>query len=177
MLGLSLILVRSRFGRLLVAVRDGEERVRFLGYNPALVKTVGFAISAGIAGIAGAIAAPIIGIVAPNQFGIVPSILFVCWVAVGGRGTLWGAVIGALFVNWARVTVSSARPDDWQYVQGALFVVVLAFAPGGIVGIGSAALRRLRSPAPSTADRRRQVPVESTAQTPAGLPVAEVDVL
>ncbi len=131
----ALILVRSRFGRLLVAVRDGEERVRFLGYNPAVIKTIGFATSAGIAGIAGAMAAPIIGIVAPNQFGIVPSILVVCWVAVGGRGTLWGAVLGALAVNWLRDTVSSARPDDWQYVQGGLFIVVLAFAPGGLVGI------------------------------------------
>lgn len=131
----ALLLVRSRFGRLLVAVRDGEERVRFLGYNPAVVKTIGFAASAGIAGIAGAMAAPIIGIVAPNQFGIVPSILVVCWVAVGGRGTLWGAVLGALVVNWLRDTVSSARPDDWQYVQGGLFIVVLAFAPGGLVGI------------------------------------------
>jgi urea transport system permease protein len=58
----------------------------------------------------------------------------VCWVAVGGRGTLWGAVVGAILVNWTRVTVSSARPDDWQYFQGLLFVVVLAFAPGGVAG-------------------------------------------
>lgn len=142
-LALALVMVRSRFGRLLVAVRDSEERVRFLGYDPALIKAVGFAVSAGIAGIAGAIAAPIIGIVAPNQFGILPSILFVCWVAVGGRGTLWGAVIGALVVNWARTTVSSARPDDWSYLQGGLFVVVLAFAPGGIVGIAKAARQRV----------------------------------
>lgn len=140
----ALLLVRSRFGRLLVAVRDGESRVRFLGYNPAVVKTVGFAASAGIAGIAGAVAAPIIGIVAPNQFGIVPSILVVCWVAVGGRGTLWGAVVGALVVNWLRDTVSSARPDDWQYVQGGLFIVVLAFAPGGLLGIARSLRGRLR---------------------------------
>jgi urea transport system permease protein len=145
-------LVASRFGRLLVAVRDGEERVRFLGYNPAVIKTIGFATSAGIAGIAGAMAAPIIGIVAPNQFGIVPSILVVCWVAVGGRGTLWGAVLGALAVNWLRDTVSSARPDDWQYVQGGLFIVVLAFAPGGLVGIVRSVRTRIvawRSTSPS----------------------------
>lgn len=134
-LAAGLALVRSRYGRLLTAVRDGEERVRFLGYNPAVVKAIAFGVSAGIAGIAGAVAAPIIGIVAPNQFGIVPSILVVCWVAVGGRGTLWGAVLGALVVNWLRDTVSSARPDDWQYVQGGLFIVVLAVAPGGLVGI------------------------------------------
>lgn len=156
-LAVALLMVRSRFGRLLVAVRDGEERVRFLGYNPAVVKTIGFATSAGIAGIAGAIAAPIIGIVAPNQFGIVPSILVVCWVAVGGRGTLWGAVLGALAVNWLRDTVSSARPDDWQYVQGGLFIVVLAFAPGGLVGIARSVRARIAglrsSPAPVGGER------------------------
>jgi urea transport system permease protein len=66
----------------------------------------------------------------------VPSILMVCWVAVGGRGTVWGAVLGALVVNWGRTKVSEARPDDWIYVQGLLFIVVLAFAPGGILGAG-----------------------------------------
>jgi len=130
-----LALVRTRFGRLLVAIRDGEERVRFLGYNPATVKTIVFTISAAVAGAAGMIAAPILGIVVPSAFGIVPSILLVCWVAIGGRGTLWGAAIGALVVNWFGDRVSASRPDDWQYVQGALFVVVLAFAPGGLFGI------------------------------------------
>lgn len=137
-LAISLRVVRSRFGRLLVATRDSEARVRFLGYNPALVKTLAFTLSAGIAGIAGAFAAPVIGIVSPNQFAVLPSILFVCWVAVGGRGTLWGAAIGALAVNWARTTVSEARPDDWQYVQGLIFVAVLAFAPGGLIGLAKA---------------------------------------
>ncbi|HVF14980.1 MAG TPA: hypothetical protein VM942_10295, partial [Acidimicrobiales bacterium] len=99
------------------------------------VKTVGFMIAAGMAGLAGAIAAPVFGIVSPASFDYLPSILMVCWVAVGGRGTLWGAVLGALVVNWLRVTVSSARPDDWFYVQGLLFVLVLAFAPGGIAGV------------------------------------------
>jgi urea transport system permease protein len=156
---LALKLVHSRFGRLLVATRDSEARVRFLGYNPALVKTVAFAVSAAIAGIAGAFAAPVIGIVSPNQFTVLPSILFVCWVAVGGRGTVWGAIIGALVVNWTRSTVSEARPDDWSYLQGLLFVVVLAFAPGGIVGIaravaerGRGVLRRHSAAAVSTTD-------------------------
>ncbi len=135
-LAIALKVVRSRYGRLLVATRDSEPRVRFLGYNPALVQTVAFAISAAIAGIAGALAAPVIGIVSPNQFAVLPSILFVCWVAVGGRGTLWGAAIGALLVNWLRVSISNARPDDWSYLQGALFVIVLAVAPGGLIGVG-----------------------------------------
>jgi urea transport system permease protein len=132
---LAMGVVRSRYGKLLQATRDGEDRVRYLGYDPAVVKTVGFAIAAGIAGLAGAIAAPVFGIVSPGQFDYLPSLLMICWVAVGGRGTIWGAVVGALFVNWLRVTISDERPDDWQYFQGALFVVVLAFAPGGIAGL------------------------------------------
>jgi urea transport system permease protein len=135
--------VRSRFGRLLQATRDSEDRVRFLGYDPAVVKTVAFALAAGMAGLAGAIAAPVFGIVSPGQFDFLPSILMVCWVAVGGRGRLWGAVLGALVVNWTRVTVSDIRPDDWFYVQGALFVAVLAFAPGGIGGLLVSAYHRL----------------------------------
>jgi urea transport system permease protein len=133
--GLGILLVRSRFGRLLVATRDAEDRVRFLGYDPALVKTVGFAIAAAMAGIAGALSAPIIGIVAPNQFAALPSILMVCWVAVGGRGTIWGAVLGALLVGWGRTTFSETWPEQWTYVQGLLFVVVVAFIPGGIAGL------------------------------------------
>ncbi|MEA3018618.1 MAG: urea transport system permease protein [Actinomycetota bacterium] len=147
--------VRSRYGKLLQATRDSEDRVRFLGYDPAIVKTVGFAIAAGMAGLAGAIAAPVFGIVSPGQFDYIPSILMVCWVAVGGRGTLWGAVVGAIVVNWTRVTVSDARPDDWQYLQGLLFVGVLAFAPGGIAGV-------LRDAAHKLGDLRRRF-------TPAGL--------
>ena len=134
-LAVAMKLVRSRYGKLLQATRDSEDRVRFLGYDPAIVKTVGFMVAAGMAGLAGAIAAPVFGIVSPGQFDAVPSILMVCWVAVGGRGTLWGAVLGALVVNWTRVTVSAARPDDWQYIQGLLFVVVLGFMPGGFAGL------------------------------------------
>lgn len=126
--------VRSRYGKLLQATRDSEDRVRYLGYDPAVVKTVGFVIAAGMAGLAGAVAAPVFGIVSPGQFDYLPSLLMICWVAVGGRGMIWGAVLGALVVNWLRVNVSDTRPDDWQYAQGALFVLVLAFAPGGIAG-------------------------------------------
>jgi urea transport system permease protein len=137
------VVVRSRYGRLLVATRDGEDRVRFLGYDPALVKTVAFATSAAMAGLAGALAAPIIGLVAPNQFAVLPSILMVCWVAVGGRGTLVGAVLGALLVSWTKTTVSETSPESWVYYQGLLFVVVVAFAPGGLVAIGKAVPRQL----------------------------------
>jgi urea transport system permease protein len=148
-------LVRSRFGRLLVAVRDREDRVRFLGFNPAVPKTVAFVVAAGMAGAAGAVAAPVIGIVAPNQFGTLPSILMVCWVAVGGRGTLYGAVIGAILVNWGATRVSEQWPDTWQYVQGLTFVVVVALVPGGIVGVARLLRERFtrRRPIPAPAER------------------------
>lgn len=136
--------VRSRFGRLLVATRDAEDRVRFLGYDPAVVKTIAFCISAGMAGLAGALSAPIIGIVAPNQFTALPSILMVCWVAVGGRATLWGAVLGAIAVNFGKTRFSEAFPDSWTYVQGALFIVVVGFVPGGIAGLVSMITKRFK---------------------------------
>jgi urea transport system permease protein len=128
-------LVRSRYGRLLVATRDSEDRVRFLGYDPATVKTVAFVVAAGMAGLAGALSAPIIGIVAPNQFAVLPSILMITWVAIGGRGTLVGAVLGALLVGRAETGFSESRPDDWIYLQGFLFVVVIAYVPGGLMGL------------------------------------------
>ncbi|MCU1692755.1 MAG: Urea transporter permease subunit UrtC [Frankiales bacterium] len=142
---LAMALVRSRFGKLLQATRDSEDRVRYLGYDPAVVKTIGFVVAAGTAGLAGAVSAPVFGLVAPTQFDVVPSLLMVCWVAVGGRGTLWGAVLGALLVNWLRVKISAERPDDWQYAQGALFVLVLAVAPGGIAGLLRSGVQRVRA--------------------------------
>jgi urea transport system permease protein len=154
-------LVASRYGRLLVATRDAEDRVRFLGYDPALIKTIAFVAAAGMAGLAGAMAAPIIGIVAPDQFAVLPSILMITWVAIGGRGSLYGALIGALLVSWGRTSFSESRPDDWLYLQGLLFVVVVAFAPGGLVGVvrsagrmASAPLRRLTGPARVTGEVR-----------------------
>lgn len=138
-------LVNSRFGRLLVAVRDGEDRVRFLGYDPALVKTAAFAVAAGMAGLAGALSAPVIGIVAPNQFAVLPSILMIVWVAVGGRGTIYGPLVGALAVSWLRTRVSETRPEDWEYFQGLLFVIVVALVPGGLAGVLVSVRNRLGS--------------------------------
>ncbi|MFP5375333.1 MAG: urea ABC transporter permease subunit UrtC [Acidimicrobiia bacterium] len=161
-LAVAMKVVGSRYGKLLQATRDSEDRVRFLGYDPALVKTFAFAVAAGMAGLAGAVAAPVFGIVSPGQFDAVPSILMVCWVAVGGRGTLWGAVLGALVVNWTRVEVSTARPDDWQYLQGLLFVAVLAFAPGGLAGVARSAWAR----AAAVPRRRRRAAPDGVVVTP-----------
>jgi urea transport system permease protein len=139
-------LVNSRFGKLLIATRDGEDRVRFLGYDPAAAKTIAFAVAAGMAGAAGMLAAPIIGLVAPNQFTVLPSILMVGWVAVGGRGTIYGALVGAIVVNLLRTRVSESRPEDWQYFQGLLFVVIVAFVPGGLAGLARILRRRPGTP-------------------------------
>lgn len=147
-------LVASRFGRILIAVRDGEDRVRFLGYNPSRVKAATFAVSAGMAGLAGALFVPVVGIISPALVGVVPSIELLIGVAVGGRATLVGAVAGALLVNWARTRLSEEFPSSWLYFQGALFVIVMAYAPKGLAGVlerGRDLLaRRGRPPAPES---------------------------
>src|SRR5690606_6167865 len=128
-------LVRSRFGRLLVAVRDGEDRVRFLGYDPATVKTVTFAISAGMAGLAGALFVPVVGLISPALLGVVPSLELVVAVAVGGRYALAGAVLGAVVMGYAQTAFSERFADGWLYLQGALFILVMTLAPRGIAGL------------------------------------------
>jgi urea transport system permease protein len=137
-LGLSFLLCRwlveSRFGRLLVALRDDESRVRFAGYDPVQIKVLVFALSAGLAGLAGILYVPQVGIISPAALGIVPSIEIVIWVAVGGRGTLVGAVLGALIVNLGKSSISTAYPDIWQLIMGALFVGVVLLFPSGLVG-------------------------------------------
>ena len=127
-------LVNSRFGRLLIAVRDDETRVRFIGYNPSVIKTLVFMLSAGIAGLAGVLLAPQIGIVSPRQLDITSSIEIVIWVAVGGRATLIGAILGALLVNTSKSVISTASPDLWQLIMGVLFISVVLLFPKGIVG-------------------------------------------
>jgi len=141
----SYALVKSRFGRLLIAVRDDEDRLRFVGYNPAILKTIAFAISAGVAGIAGALFVPQVGIISPQQLGIVASIEIVIWVAVGGRGTLIGAVIGALLVNVGKSTISSISPDLWSLIMGVLFVLVVLVMPNGIIGLFQSGVRLLQN--------------------------------
>ncbi len=127
--------VASRFGRLMVAVRDDEERVRFSGYNVALIKAVVFAVAAAMAGVAGALFVPQVGIISPANLGVVPSIEMVLWVAVGGRGTLVGAVIGAVVIGWARSYFSETYPEEWLYLFGGLFIGSVLLFPRGIVGM------------------------------------------
>ncbi|MEA2230231.1 MAG: urea transport system permease protein, partial [Solirubrobacteraceae bacterium] len=127
-------LVLGRYGRLLIAARDDEDRVRFLGYDPARVKLVAYVLAAGMAGLAGALFVPVVGIISPALLGIVPSIEMVIWVALGGRTALAWAAAGAVIVNWAKTSISEQFPSTWLYLQGLLFVVVILFLPKGVAG-------------------------------------------
>lgn len=124
----------SPLGRLMIAIRDDEDRVRFAGYNVGAIKAGVFAMSAAIAGVAGALFAPQVGIISPANMDIVPSIEFVLLVAVGGRGTLIGPILGALIVGGARSALSESFPATWQYFYGVLFVGSVLLFPMGIVG-------------------------------------------
>ncbi|WP_068059712.1 urea ABC transporter permease subunit UrtC [Nocardia xishanensis] len=128
-------LMHSRYGELLVAVRDQEERVRFLGYDPANIKIVAYVVAAFFAGIAGALFTPIVGIISPADIGVVPSIAFLIGVAIGGRTTLLGPVLGAIGVAWAQTAFSEQFPSGWTYLQGVLFIVVVGFVPAGLAGV------------------------------------------
>ncbi|MFG3342125.1 urea ABC transporter permease subunit UrtC [Glycomyces sp. NPDC048151] len=143
-LAAALQLRRSRYGELLVAVRDAEERVRFLGYDAANIKTVAYAAAALFAAVAGALFVPIVGIISPASIGIVPSIMFILGVAIGGRASLIGPVIGALAVAWAQTALSEQFPSAWTYAQGLLFIAVIALLPGGIAST-TALIKRTRN--------------------------------
>jgi urea transport system permease protein len=135
----------SRFGELLVAVRDGEDRVRFLGYDPAAVKTVAYVVAAVMAAIGGALFVPIVGIISPADVGVVPSIGFLIGVAIGGRASLLGPVLGSIAVSWAQTSISEQFPSGWIYFQGALFIGVVAFLPGGLASLAARRRRRTTS--------------------------------
>ena len=132
--GLCRWLTSGRFGRLLVALRDDESRVRFSGYNPTGFKVLVFAISAGLAGVAGALYTVQTGLISPKAMDIAASIEMVIWVAVGGRATLVGAILGSLLVNFGKSLLSTQFPAIWLFFQGALFLLVVTVLPDGIVG-------------------------------------------
>lgn len=127
-------LTSGRLGRLLVAIRDDEPRVRFSGYDPTGYKVFVFAVSAGLAGIAGALFTVQSGIITPKSMDIAFSIEMVIWVAVGGRATLAGAVLGTILVNFAKTLLSEKYPEYWLFFQGALFLLVVTVLPNGILG-------------------------------------------
>lgn len=135
MVAIAYWLMRSRYGELLVATRDAEERVRFLGYDPALIKTAAYVVAAMMAGVAGALYVPIMGIISPSEIGVVPSIVFVIAVAAGGRTGLFGPVLGALALGWVESTLAQSFPGAWSYFQGAFLVLVIVLLPGGLASL------------------------------------------
>ena len=142
-------LVTSRFGKVLIAVRDTESRTRFLGYRPERYKLFVWVLSAVIAGIGGALYVPQVGIINPGEFSPANSIESVIWVAVGGRGTLVGAVLGAVLVNLGKTIFTGALPELWLFALGALFILVTLLLPGGILGLLGRAPRRPKNVTPA----------------------------
>jgi urea transport system permease protein len=138
-------IVTSKLGRVLLALRDAESRVMFSGYNPFHYKLFVWTLSAMICGLAGALYVPQVGIINPSELAPANSIELAIWVAVGGRGTLVGAVVGAFLVNGGKSWLTAAYPDLWLFALGALFVVVTLFLPNGIVGLVNQIAARLRS--------------------------------
>jgi len=138
-------IIRSRAGRVLVAVRDSEKRVVFSGYTPANYKLFVFVVAAALAGLAGMLYAPQVGIITPAQIGVLPSLEMVIWVAVGGRASLAGAVLGAVSVNYGRSVLTNYFPELWPFILGGLFVLVVLLFPDGLIGMmrkGKDLLRR-----------------------------------
>ena len=133
-------IVTSKFGRVVIAIRDAENRARFVGYKVENYKLWIFVFSAVLAGIAGALYVPQVGIINPGEFSPLNSIEYVVWVAVGGRGTLYGAAWGAALVNYAKTYFTGALPEVWLFALGGLFIVVTLFLPKGVIGL----LRRLQ---------------------------------
>lgn len=123
---------RSRFGELLIATRDAEERVRFLGYDPANVKLVAFVVAAVMASIGGAMFVPIVGIITPQEIGASASILMIAGVALGGRASLLGPALGAMAIGWGRSSLGSSWPGGWTYILGLIFIVVTLVLPMGL---------------------------------------------
>lgn len=144
---LSRFIIRSKLGKVLVAIRDAESRTRFLGYSVERYKLFVFVVSAAMAGVAGALYVPQVGIINPGEFDPANSIETVIWVAVGGRGTLVGPIIGAVLVNFAKTYFTGILPDVWLFALGGLFIGVTLLLPKGIMGLLTK-LKRPKLPAP-----------------------------
>ena len=163
-------IVNSKLGKVMVAVRDGESRTRFLGWRPENVKLFAFVVSAVLAGIAGALYTPQVGIINPGEFDPANSIEAVIWVAVGGRGTIIGPIIGAVLVNAGKSIFTGAFPDWWLYCLGGLFIFVTLFMPKGIVGLFQKLRTRKGKEASSAAEAGEDpstLPQGKTAPEPA----------
>lgn len=145
-------LTTSRFGQILVCVRDAESRTRFIGYRVEHFKLFVFVVSAMMAGVAGALYTPQVGIINPNEFSPANSILIVIWVALGGRGTLVGAAMGAIIVASVQTLLTGWFPDAWLYFLGAMFILVTLWLPRGVLGLIEETAARARGQAPREAE-------------------------
>jgi len=156
----------TQAGRLVTAIRDGENRVRFLGYSPAPYKILVFAMAGAFAGIAGALHTLHMGLISPAMVGVVPSIEMVVWVAVGGRTSLYGALVGTVVVNLAKDRISSDWPAAWPYVMGLIYIVVVIAMPRGLAGAAArlAARRRRRERAAAPAIRAARARARADAE-------------
>ena len=141
-------IVASRAGKVLIAIRDSESRVTFSGYTPWVYKLFVFVVAAGLAGLAGMLYVPQVGIITPAQIGVLPSLEVVIWVAVGGRGTLIGAIMGAVAVNYGRSVLTNYFPEAWPFILGGLFVIVVTMFPDGLIGMIRKLTVRKTPPAP-----------------------------
>ncbi len=161
------VIVASKIGRVLIAIRDSEARARFVGYRTDTYKVFVFTVSAVLAGIAGALYVPQVGIINPSEFSPLKSIEIVVWVALGGRGSLYGAVLGAISVNALKSYFTALAPEMWLFLLGGLFVVITLFLPKGLVGsrAGLARLARLLAP-DKTRSSRPTGAQASRAETP-----------
>lgn len=151
-------LYRSRWGELLVATRDAEERIRFLGYDPANVKLVAFVIAAVMAGIGGAVFVPLAGIVSPSNVDAPASIMLLAGVALGGRTSLFGPALGAIAVGYGRSSLSERFPTQWTYFLGALFIVVILLLPGGVASLWPRVRSALGTRTARTTTVEREIP-------------------
>jgi len=145
---LSQFILSSKYGRVIEAIRDGESRVRFVGYKTETYKVWLFVYSAILAALAGALYVPQVGIINPGEFAPLNSIEIVVWVAIGGRGLLYGAILGAVLVNFAKTQFTGILPEAWLFALGALFVIVTVFLPKGVVGLLSVKTRLNNKPLP-----------------------------
>ncbi|UVC07401.1 urea ABC transporter permease subunit UrtC [Rhizobium sp. TH2] len=154
---ISSAIVRSKYGKVLIGVRDAESRTRFLGYRVENIKLFTFVVSAMMAGIAGALFVPQVGIINPGEFEPGNSIEVVIWTAVGGRGTLVGPIIGAVLVNAGKTFFTGAFPEVWLFALGALFVLVTLFLPKGIVGTWQQYMARRKEYSAAAAKEKSRV--------------------
>ena len=155
-------IVTSRMGRVIVSIRDAESRTRFCGYKVESYKLWLFVFSAMLAGIAGALYVPQVGIINPGEFSPLNSIELVVWVATGGRGTLFGAIVGAFSVNYAKTLFTSWSPESWLFVLGALFVLVTLVLPKGLVGLFAQIKSLITKPARETVNEETSEANDST---------------